>query len=224
MAVDHKADGDDLMRRASTAFARAKLQQAYDYYGMAAESYARSSDAPRDRMALAYYTRALLAVKGDATGDVASDLEQGDLCVAHDFPQAARFRGLLGFARATWRRMYDEFDEAHDLLEAARRDLVDAGRPLDLFELEREQARLDADRGRRDEAVAAARRAEEHAATPAHLVVARTLLADLHESWGDVEECRSALDAAASVAFEHKLKPQLADLRARLRYYEKRDA
>ena len=223
MKSDPKVAGDELMLKASRAFARQKLQRAYDAYGEAVESYSLCAPPPHDRMALAYYTRAMLVLRGDAAGDVGSDLDEGDRVAANDFDQARRFRGLFTFARASRRRMDDEFEAAQDLIDRARGELAEAGRPLDLFEVECEQARLDGDRDRREAAIEAVAKAESFAATPAHQLAARTLLADLHEAWGDDVGCAAALERAASLAFDHKMKAELTDLRARLKYYAKRD-
>lgn len=224
MNSDPKVAGDELMLKASRAFARQKLQRAYDAYGEAIEAYAHCGSPPRDRMSLAYYTRAMLVLKGDAAGDAGADLEGGDRVAAHDFEQAERFRGLFTFARASRQRMDDDFDGAQASLDRARDLLVADGKPLDLFEVECEQARLEGDRERREAAIEAVHRAEGHATTPAHRLAAQTLLADLHESWGDDGPCVEALERAASFAFDHKMKPQLADLRARLKYYSNRSS
>ena len=90
MSGNARRNADDFMLRASKAFARNKLQSAYELYGDAVAEYGRCDEAPRDRVALAWYTRAMLAINGDAVGDVAEDLEKGEAAVAEDFDQAVR--------------------------------------------------------------------------------------------------------------------------------------
>ena len=191
------------------------LQQAVDAYG-------RSEAAPPARIALALYTRAMLVVRGDATGDVQDDLDRGDDLVREGFPEAPRFRGLFRFVRSSWLRLDDELDEAQRLLDGARIDLKTAGIHFDRFELEREQARLACDRRDWSRAVEAAEAALSEASAPAQAILARTQLADVHEAHSDPAACLAALDAAASAAYDAGLKEPLWELQDRIKLMKER--
>ena len=117
-----RSKADQLMRKASEAFAKGKFQKAHRAYGDALKAYAGDDTAPRERIALALYTRAMLVLSGDATGQVQVDLDAGDrLCAGEvEFPGRARFAGLFLFARAFWKRQNDLQDEAQGLLDRAR--------------------------------------------------------------------------------------------------------
>ncbi len=216
--TEARSKADQLMRKASEAFARQKLQKAYRAYGDALGAYAEDPESPRERIALAHYTRAMLILAGDATGQVATDLDAGDrLCAeSRDFLEKERFAALFRYARACWRRQNDALQEAQALLGEAREVLERRGRPHDLFELEREQVRLATERREYEVAEAAARRAADHAQSPKMVVMARLLVAGVHEARADWPGMLEVLEKAASFAYDHELKNELWDLQDRI--------
>ncbi|MCB9832342.1 MAG: hypothetical protein H6807_07700 [Planctomycetes bacterium] len=213
-----RSKADQLMRKASEAFAKGKFQKAHRAYGDALKAYAGDDTAPRERIALALYTRAMLVLSGDATGQVQVDLDAGDrLCAGEvEFPGRARFAGLFLFARAFWKRQNDLQDEAQGLLDRAREILGDQGRPHDLFELEREQVRLATEARDLERAEAAAIRAADQAQGPKMIIMGRLLVAGVLEARGHWSEMLQVLDRAASYAFDHELKDELWDLQDRI--------
>lgn len=214
---------DDLMRKASEAFGKGRTQKAYGYYEKAVDTYRNAPESSEPRIALAWYTRALLLLQGDATGDVARDLDEGEAVVRSGaFPEALRFQGLFAVLRARWRRQHDDLDAAQEHLDAARRVLAASGRPTDLFSLECEQIRLAVDRRMWTTADVAARAALDRADSPAQRITAWTLQADAAEAAGDDSACIEALDRAASVAYDNALKQPLWDLQDRLRHVRTR--
>ena len=216
---DLSKKGDDLMRKASVAFGGGRLQKAHDLYGKALRAYTEAGSEVPERSVLAHYTRALLAINGDADGDIGADLDLGDTIVTStEFSEGQRFRGLLRHLRSRWRRQYDELEESQALLDAAREDLAGVGRAFDLFELEREQARLSVDLGQVDDALAAARRSLARAESPIQSVQGQTLIAEIHEGSGHESECLKSLEIAAGHAFDHELKEQLWELQDRIKY------
>ncbi|MCA9323243.1 MAG: hypothetical protein KDB53_21075 [Planctomycetes bacterium] len=214
---------DELMRRAAEAFSKQKLQKACDLYGKAATEYRKEAPTPLDRVALAHYTRALLILHGDASGDIAEELDAG-MAVAADpqCPDAARFSGLFAMLRAAWRRHHDEFEDCRGWLAEAEAKLRLAGRSQDLYELFRERIRLEADVGDDAAAERFAREALDRASGVRQIVLVKVQMADHFEARGKMAEAHSWLESAASRAFDSELKPEMTDLEIRVRRFRDR--
>ena len=216
MSRDQKT-ADDLMLKASEAFAAGKMQKAYKLYGRASDAYRDVPDAPQERRALALYTRAMFILCGDATGRVEEDLDAGDALVSGtDFSGRERFRGLFRCARARWRRQHDDLDEADRLLQEAESLLTCHGTPVDRLELFREMTRLCLEQRDWERAESAARKAVEESPDARQALEARTLLAEVFRAQGRMAEVLEVLELAASEAYDLSLKDELWDLQDRI--------
>ena len=207
-----------IMRKASEAFAKGKMQKAHRTYGQALRAYETLADTPWDRVALALYTRVLLVLGGDATGDVTPDLDRGDEITAHrEFVDSRRFGALFRLARARWRRQHEDLESARRHLDDARLELNDHGRTFDLFELEQETLRLAMDEEAWDLAEAAGHRALDHCNGPKQVIHVRILRSEVFRAQKRMKDVLLCLEKAASLAYDKELKDQLWDLQDRIR-------
>lgn len=210
--------GDDLMRKASEAFARNKAQKAYKLYGQAIEAYGDADGQALERRVLAWYTRALLATANDAAGDVEEDIRQGmAICAQESFAQSQRFVYLFSIVSARRARLDDDLDLAQTNLNKALESLdKKVCRPFDRYEYEREQLRLSLAKKDSDKALAAGKLALDLSEFPIQRADSYVMIADVQMEREDWSATETALESALSVAFDHKLREQRVDIKDRL--------
>ncbi len=214
---------DRRMRKASEAFLKKRLGKAWELYGKAVDAYRAETPIRPERMLLALYTRALLAMREGLDVPVDQDLEAArGVLTDTTFPEAERFRGLFSFLRGVQAHLEGDFSTADAALREARRILAEHGRNHDLYELAREEMRGAVRAGDPERFAAAAREALDRSEHPLQVVETKTAMADYHAALGDRDEELQFLEEAAAKAFEAKLKQRLWDLEARIRTLKER--
>ncbi len=209
---------DKTMRKASEAFLKKKLGKAWDLYGKALEAYRAEMPVRPERMLLALYTRALLAMREGLDVPVDEDLEAARaLLDGASFPEAERFRGLFSFLRGVRFHLAGDLESAERELRDARRILSAHGRNHDLYELAREEMRGAVRQGDGKRFAAASREALDRAEHPLQVVETKTAMAKYHAALGERARELELLEEAAAKAFEAKLKQSLWDLEAHIR-------
>ena len=207
--------GDELMRKASREFSRGRMEKAWRIYGDAVDAYRKFPDLPKERVALALYTRASLVVMGGVEADASMDLDTGRALVASaEGATLRRFKGLFDYLHAIVARRAGQLEEARTSLMAGKGEIVTHGNDADRCEVLLEEAELTLAEGRKTAAVETARKALEFAVES----VARRChvwrrIAEFHEAAGDVSEAFRAMAAARSVASDANRKDLQASLR-----------
>ena len=216
MAKTNQTPGDKRMLQASRLFAEGKFEKADADYSAAITAYKHETPPNAERAALAFFTRALLRLKGMITEDATPLITGGmELTKAGQSPALRRFHALFHLQAASQARLGGDVDEALCLHQEARNLLNRDGEQADQFELHHEGALLHIVRQEWEASEKAARGTLDRAQHPEQRLAAQFLMAECKEAAGDAPGALAALERAAAIVFDHKITDGPQQLKAR---------